>query len=190
MKQSSWIKRSIAVACCACGMATASAQTVTLNFNQIGNTNLYPLSYTESGFIVTPLYPGGHLNSGGTELWLHNSAGSSPYRIQRLDGGTFDVLAFDYFGGDSSFVSNTGASFDILGPQPRATFSMPASFQHVTYIDWYMPNSPDSDGEIQWGVLDNVVMNVSPVPEPASVAMLGFGLGGMLLYRRRGQGNR
>jgi hypothetical protein len=185
MKQSSWIKRSIAAACCACGMATASAQTVTLNFNQIGDTDLYPLSYTESGFIITSLYPGGHLNSGGTELWLHNSAGSSPYRIQRVDGGVFDFLAFDYTGGDSVFVSNTGATFNILGPRPEATLTLPGAFQNATYIDWYMPNADPDSAEIQWGIIDNVVMHVSPVPEPASAAMLGLGLAGMLLYGRR-----
>jgi len=35
------------------------------------------------------------------------------------------------------------------------------------------------------GSIDNIVMNVSPVPEPAEGAMLGIGLAGLLLHGRR-----
>jgi hypothetical protein len=187
MTQSSWIKRCIAAVCCACGMAAASAETVTLTFDHIAELGPYPDSWTESGFIITSLYADGpHLHAGSDELWLHSREGSSPYRIQRVDGGSFDFVGFDYAGGDSIFVSNGGASFTILGDQPMAPFAMSASFQHVTYIDWFMPNPGDlSTPQEQWGTIDNIVMNVSPVPEPAQVAMLGLGLAGLLLRGRR-----
>jgi hypothetical protein len=192
MTQLNWIKRCIVAAFCAfCafGMAAASGQTVTLTFDNIDDLGPYPDSWTESGFSVTSLEPNGpHLHSGGGALLLHSREGSQPYRIQRLDGGSFDVLAFDYFGGDSVFVSDTGATFTILGDQPMATFTMSADFQHVTYIDWFMPNPGDlSTPDPQWGTVDNVVMNISPVPEPASVSMLGLGLAGLLLRGRRRQ---
>lgn len=187
MTQSSWIQRCIVALCCAFGMATASAQTVTLTFDNIGDLGLYLDSWTESGFSVTSLYPDApHLHSGADSLWLHSREGSQPYRFQRLDGGSFDFIAFDYFGGDSVFVSDTGATFTILGDQPLATFTMPADFQHVTYIDWFMPNPGDiGTPNEQWGNIDNIVTNISPVPEPGQAAMLGLGLAGLLLHGRR-----
>jgi hypothetical protein len=188
-KQSRWMKCCLAAACCACGIATASAETVTLTFDHIGDEGPYPDSYTESGFIITSLSEDGpHLHAGGSSLWLHSREGSSPYQIRRADGGSFDFLGFDYSGGDSIFVSDTGASFTILGDQPLATFTMSPAFQHVSYINWYMNNPGDLDTPFeQWGEIDNIVTNVSPVPEPAQVAMLGLGLAGLWLHGRRAQ---
>ena len=187
MTQPRWMKHCIAAACCACGMATAAAETVTLTFDQFGDDGPYPDSYSESGFVITSLYPGGgHLHNGGSSLWLHSREGSSPYQIRRVDGGSFDFLAFDYDGGDSVFVSDTGASFTILGDQPLATFTMPPAFQHVSYINWYMNNPGDlSTPDEQWGEIDNIVTNMSPAPEPAQVAMLDLGVAGLLLRARR-----
>jgi hypothetical protein len=54
-----------------------------------------------------------------------------------------------------------------------------------------MPNPGDlSTPDPQWGNIDNVVLNVSPVPEPAAVTMLGLGLAGLLLRGRHGRANR
>jgi hypothetical protein len=185
--RSSWFKRCVAAACFACGIATASADPVTLTFDHIGDFDLYPLSYTESGFFIVSLYPdGGHLHAGDGLLLLHSREGSSPYQIRRLDGGSFDFLGFDYSGGDSVFVSDTGASFTILGDQPLASFTLPAAFHNVSYIDWYMNNPGDlSTPQEQWGQIDNIVLNVAAVPEPAQAAMLGFGVAGLLLRARR-----
>ena len=63
---------------------------------------------------------------------------------------------------------------------------MPDAFRNVSYIDWFMPNPGDLETpDPQWGEIDNIVMNISPVPEPGQVAMLGLGLAGLLLYGRR-----
>jgi hypothetical protein len=182
------IKRFITAAFCVFGFATASAQTVTLTFDGMATLpDLYPESYTESGFIITSLYPdGGHLHNGYDSLWLHSREGSSPYHIRRVDGGIFDFLGFDYSGGDSVFVSDTGATFTILGDQPLASFTMPASFKGVSYIDWYMTNPGDlSTPNEQWGQIDNIVLNIAAVPEPTQAAMLGLGLAWLLLRQNR-----
>ena len=186
MTQHGWMKHCIAAACCACGIAGAAAETVTLTFDQFGDDGPYPDSYTESGFVITSLYPGGHLHNGGSSLWLHSREGSSPYQIRRVDGGTFDFLGFDYDGGDSVFVSDAGATFTILGDQPLATFTLSPAFLHVGYVNWYMNNPGDlSTPDEQWGQIDNIVTNISPAPEPAQAAMLGLGLAGLLLRARR-----
>jgi hypothetical protein len=194
MTPSRWIRGFIIAICCACGIASASASaaTITLTFDNWGSGDLYPASYTEQGFIITSLYPdGGHLHNGGDSLWLHSREGSSPYQFRRTDGGSFDFLGFDYQGGDSVFVSDTGATFTILGDQPLATFTLPAAFQNVTYVNWYMNNPGDlSTPQEQWGRIDNVVMNVSAVPEPAQAALLGLGLALLLLQGRRAQLSR
>jgi len=195
MTPSSWLPQRIAIAAalciCACTATTASAERVTLTFDPIDDAGPYPDSYTESGFIITSLYPDApHLHAGGGSLLLHSRDGSSPYHIQRVDGSSFDFLGFDYMGGDSLFVADTGASFTILGDQPLATFSMAAAFHDVTAVDWYMNNPGDLDfPDPQWGQIDNVVLNIPAAPEPAPAAMFGVGLAGLLLRRAAAKKN-
>jgi len=181
MTLTSLIKRFTATASCAFSVA-ASAQTLT--FDGIASLGPYLDSWTESGYFISSLYPDSpHLHAGDNNLFLHSGVGSSPYQIRRLDGGIFSFLGFDYSGGDSLFVTDTGASFTIHGEQPLASFLMPASFQNVSYVNWYMntPGTEPPDFE-QWGTIDNIVLSV---PEPAHAAMLGLGLAGILLRTRR-----
>lgn len=163
----------------------APAAIITIDLDEI--EGIYLDSYAESGFIITSLYPqGGHLHVGERNLWLHSSVGSSPYQIRREDGGNFDLLGFEYLGGDSLFVADTGATFEILGMVPLTHYELPASFQNVNYINWYMNTLDPEDpfGE-QWGMIDNIVTRVAPVPEPAHAGMLGLGLAALAAAVRR-----
>lgn len=169
------------------GAGAASAAIIVIDFDNIAG--IYLDSYSESGFIITSLAepPGGpHLHPGGGNLWLHSQVGSSPYQIRREDGTNFDLLGFEYLGGDSLFVADTGASFQILGEVPLTHYELPASFQNVNYINWHMttPDPDDIYGE-EWGRIDNIVTRVPPVPEPAHAGMLGVGLGAVVAIARR-----
>src|SRR5688572_4632845 len=98
------------------GAGAASAAIIVIDFDDIEGT--YIDSYSESGFIIDSLAvppSGPHLHPGSGNLWLHSLVGSSPYQLRRVDGTNFDLLGFEYFGGDSLFVANNGASFEILG---------------------------------------------------------------------------
>lgn len=169
------------------GAGSAAAAIVVIDFDDIDGIDID--SYSESGFDIVSLETGvggGHLHPGGGNLWLHSQFGSSPYQIRRTDGANFDLLGFEYLGGTSTFVADNGASFDIVGEVPLIHVELPASFQNVNYVNWFMttPDPDDIYGE-DWGRIDNIVTRVAPVPEPAQAGMLGLGLGALFAARRR-----
>jgi len=168
------------------GAGAASAAIVVIDFDEIDG--IYIDSYTESGYSFTSLETGvggGHLHPGSGSLWLHSQFGSSPYQIRREDGLNFDLLGFEYLGGTSTFIADTGATYNIVGEVPLTFVELPASFQNVNYVNWYMttPDPDDIYGE-DWANIDNVVTRVPPVPEPAHAGMLGLGLAALLAARR------
>lgn len=180
------LKRLIAGSILLLGAGAASAAIIVIDFDEIEGT--YIDSYSESGYSFVSLETGpggGYLHPGGGNLWLHSQYGSSPYQIKREDGTNFDLLGFEYLGGTSTFVADNGATYDIVGEVPLTFVELPASFQNVNYVNWYMttPDPDDIYGE-DWARIDNVVTRVPPVPEPAHAGMLGLGLAAVAAARR------
>jgi len=174
-----WMRKLLAAPVFMLGAGAASAAIVVIDFDEIDG--IYIDSYSESGYSFVSLETGpggGHLHPGGGNLWLHSQYGSSPYQIKREDGMNFDLLGFEYLGGTSTFIADNGATYNIVGEVPLTFVELPASFQNVNYVNWYMttPDPDDIYGE-DWARIDNVVTRVPPVPEPAHAGMLGLGLG-------------
>jgi len=187
MNISRLMRRLALAAACMFGAGGASAAILVIDFDEI--EGIYIDSYSESGYTITSLETdvgGGHLHPGSGDLWLHSQFGSSPYQIRRDDGLNFDLLGFEYLGGTSTFIADNGATFNIPGEVPLSFVELPASFQNVNYVNWYMttPDPDDLYGE-EWGRIDNIVTRVPPVPEPAHAGMLGLGVAALIAAARR-----
>lgn len=165
----------------------ANATPITVNFDAGSG---FPLSYTESGLTVVSKFPtsGPHLhlgNNGGDasgDILNHGSCCSTPYEFT-FAGGAFDFIGFDFigfsFGSLSTFMASNGNSFTLGSSDPLGTFLAPVGFTNITSLLWTV-----SSGSL---VIDNFQFT-STVPEPASLALFGFGLAGLGLMRRRRKG--
>lgn len=70
---------------------------------------------------------------------------------------------------------NGGASYTL-----DSTYSGP-----IDYVNFRLYNTPSSGGSDVTDDFGISYMEVTPVPEPASLALFGLGFGGLLLFRRR-----
>jgi choice-of-anchor C domain-containing protein len=144
-------------------------------------------------------------------LYKHGLIVSDPFYTQ---GGTYRV-SFDmagnpdladakslivYFisgtkGGDHQFFfDQTGHTKDNMGWQSLSyDFVAADGYSQVAFMD--VTNmadiTKDDDFTQAWGAaLDNVSVDLAPVPEPSTVFLLGAGLAGAVMYRRRERRNQ
>ena len=108
--------------------------------------------------------------------------------------GTNYVLVFDYGAGGAgqsitaSALTGTGqmlATESVFRNSPALqaftlNFAATSNSTTIRFTDNPANNTVNADGGI-----DNVSVTASPVPEPASLAMLGFGAAGIVIARRR-----
>lgn len=193
------------------GQARASA--VILDFEDVRQdnaaVNLVGPVYSRNGFTLTALvddpnstpdfFSAGTLSTsfaGSTALYHHISG--DEIVLTRSDGGLFDLLSIDLailpaftedgkpillpfdvtFHGtkvDGSSVANIFMHTEAFAFE---TFPF-VGFSDLTSMNWFQGTGNPGEPAHQFDDL-----NVSPVPEPSSLLLLGCGLAGLLLCRR------
>jgi len=147
------------------------------NPDSAGESNAFAIWQTEH-----PFYPG--------STALFNNGFGETTRLTRVDAGAFDMLSIDLcdayldpneydieFVGtraDASTVSNT---FSITDGTTLNTFLF-TGMTNIVKLEWVQ--GPDFVHQF-----DNVTLNPTVVPEPATMAALGLGAAAMLRRRRR-----
>jgi hypothetical protein len=189
---------SAAIAALSAFSMTASATTITFNaLEQAGNGYQFMPSYSESGFTFTS--PGSNFGSAqqGNAGWYLGSASlfdnlARGIMLSKNDGGTFSFTSIDLApvstswgsGATVSFIGNIhgggtiSSSYTLNSSFAFQTFSL-SGFNNLDSVTWTQA-SP-------YHQFDNVVLDGSPVPEPATYVMLltGLGLIGFTARRRK-----
>jgi PEP-CTERM motif len=196
----------VAVGLAAAMSGPANANTVTLDFNSQPTGTL--TTFTQSGYTITPQPgdPGDQVtiqNVGGTNVLVdgqpYDVYGSS-MTITRTAGGTFNLVSFDLANLDNPGYGvasvGTGGGFRVeLDGTPggadayvagSSTFTTVAPGDLTNLTSLYV-NFVSNVYEGLNLAIDNIVLsaNASNVPEPLSMALLGTGVVGLGLARRR-----
>jgi|TARA_B110000091_G_scaffold110994_1_gene120247 hypothetical protein len=159
-----------------------------ITFDSIRENTSSP--YIENGYKFelvsggTNPYFGVLASSTGSLYWQDNGipTGSNPenamVKMTRVDGGLFDLWGFDLIGASNDIWLNasTGGVNTYQVSIANGNYTIPINRIDSAKFDFrYIgPNS---------GAIDNV--NVSAVTEPSSLALLGLGIAGLSLSRRK-----
>jgi hypothetical protein len=205
MKIRVWLAAALALLLSA-EVPPARAAQFTIDFNDLsaaGNPDVGP-SITVDGFVFSSQ----HFNAigqpavcpfictpgDGVYLAVEGQTGGLPITMVRADGGPFSLLSYDLAvlwvdfaaaraaGFPNEFlVVETGSNGETIGSFPTASFRTSPNFgllDDVTSVTF----SGFSRGSF---AIDNLVVMVVSAPEPGSMALLGAGLVGLGLVRRR-----
>ncbi|HXR04820.1 MAG TPA: PEP-CTERM sorting domain-containing protein [Verrucomicrobiae bacterium] len=189
-------------------LQTATAQTILVNSweNSVEGWGTLEANWTSGGFSTTTGV------TQGSYSWILNAAGSPDYGAAL--GGTastaltadlanaasvsVDVYAtgFSYMqwdltlnGGGLGYQSTDGYTYSqspVIGTESTLTFTIPSSFRATLAANPTIATSLNfqiGGGNPGTVYLDNLV--VTEVPEPASLALMGLGAVGLVLFRRR-----
>ena len=181
MKYVSFLKTTMAKSAMAATLVlalSAGAATAATVVTFVGQGGTNPLSYTNNGFTFTSGQ--NHLHFDLTQantIWNHSACCSTPYII--TNGGTFTLSEFDIVSNPDGFdlVGSNAAVFNVLGGV-TGVVNFGNTFAGVTSVNW---NENNDNSEITSATFNGF----AAVPEPSSLALVGAGILGLGLLRRR-----
>lgn len=174
-------------------LATPSASATTITFGGINGTS----SYTSNGLTFTDTNFVGSATS-FVSPFVNGFVGSGyPYNVTITTAGGGGVTAFDFDSEAFSTANSAIPGFTInftgvtaSGATVTGSFFDPGNASIGTYAPTNLTDLVSLKESFSApGTFDNFTFNPSvPVPEPASIAMLAFGLVGLgFVVRRRGR---
>jgi hypothetical protein len=177
------------VLCCVVAAGTTDGAIITITFDEPLNPSatpfnvpLGPLGYSSQGYKIVPAdanstifgFPANTMSGGNNTNFL---ATITSFTISRATVFNLDKLLLGTFTGSSSATYSINGSAPILAPNVDV-------FPGLTNLFSVTITSVGGNGL----AIDNIQLSdvsVSAVPEPGSIAILGFGAIGMFVRNRR-----
>ena len=172
--------------------APAYADVVVITFDGLpGTGDIFVPSYTEDGFTFSGGLRISRPNNGATYLENNSNHITQPHTIRiEMGGATFDFLSAETVfatTGTSLFRGSNGVVVDYFA----VNGNFGDLFRNVTWIEWVRTGTSGDFGPNPHG-LDNFTFNVNPnaapVPEPATLLLLGSGLLGVVTAAKKRRG--